>query len=47
MVEELMEILPVDSPATVGLLLKVLEAIPSEVNFNIVLCVHHNKSKSI
>ncbi|XP_003423892.1 importin-13 isoform X1 [Nasonia vitripennis] len=35
MVEELIEILPYNSPATVGLFLRVLEAIPREVNFHI------------
>lgn len=35
MVEELTEILPYNSPATVGLFLRVLEAIPREVNFHL------------
>lgn len=32
LVEELMEILPYNAPATVDLLLRVLEALPREVN---------------
>lgn len=46
MVEEVIEFLPYDSPATVELLLKVLEALPREVNHNSVFSVHSNNHKN-